>query len=183
VQICPQSSSRNLHIEGIAFGGSQLTLTDVALLQGILEISGTEPQKVSLSSTECKKVLEQAFNQIKDLISKVGLDEKDLSVVLIGGGAHVLPKLDERFLIPPHANVANAYGAALAEISGTVDTVVSLNARDAILDQLQDEAKQKAIQKGANEKNVDIVDLQIIPYHYVPNQMARVVVTASGAQR
>jgi len=101
---------------------------------------------------------------------------------MIGGGASLLPEMDGRFLTPKHANVANAYGAALAEISATLDTVVSLIDRQATLEKLQEVVIRCAIQKGADSKDVGIVDMQIIPYHYVPNSMARVILTASGQQ-
>jgi hypothetical protein len=78
--------------------------------------------------------------------------------------------------------VANAYGAALAEISGMVDRVVSLTQREEMLSALQEEALQEAVRKGADPQCTEVVDLQIIPYHYVPNHMARVVVTAAGKQ-
>jgi N-methylhydantoinase A/oxoprolinase/acetone carboxylase beta subunit len=104
---------------------------------------------------------------------------------MIGGGAFLLPKklFDSRFIIPQHADVANAYGAALAEISATVDTVVSLENRQKVLEELQQQAIQAAIEKGADFKSVNVVEVEIMPYHYVPNRIARVIVRASGAQR
>ena len=79
--------------------------------------------------------------------------------------------------IPKYANVANAYGAALAEISGTIDQVVSLNDRENILETLQAQALQATLScEGLMQKRIYI----IIPYHDVPNQMARVIVMAAG---
>jgi hypothetical protein len=60
--------------------------------------------------------------------------------------------------------------------------VVSLDDREQVLENLQQQAIQTAIQKGADFRNVKIVDIEIIPYHYVPNRMARVIVRASGNQ-
>jgi len=57
-----------------------------------------------------------------------------------------------------------------------------LNDRSRVLEDLQEQALLAAIQQGADAKKVKIVDLQIIPYHYVPNQMARVIVMAAGEQ-
>lgn len=82
--------------------------------------------------------------------------------------------------MPSFFNVANAYGAALSEISGTIDTVVSLQNREEVLNQLYDKAKQKAIDQGAKPETLRLIDQQIIPYSYVPNQMARVVIRYSG---
>lgn len=86
----------------------------------------------------------------------------------------------EEYQIPPFFNVANAYGAALSEISGIVDTIVSLQNREEVLSRLYEQAKQKAIDKGAKRETLRLVDQQIIPYSYVPNQMARVIVRYCG---
>ena len=178
IRIGPVSCSRKTLVEGVSFGGSQLTLTDIALSLGHVKIPGADPQPISKS----QEIMEKALESIHNLIAKVGVDEQNLPVVMIGGGASLLPKLSERFLTPHYASVANAYGAALAEISATLDTVVSLVNRQATIERLQAEVIKNAIEKGADSKNVDIVDMQIIPYHYVPNSMARVIITASGQQ-
>ncbi len=82
--------------------------------------------------------------------------------------------------MPSFLNVANAYGAALSEISGTVDMIVSLRNREVALDKLYEQAQQKAIDQGAKKETLRLVDQQIIPYSYVPNQMARIIVRYSG---
>ena len=100
----------------------------------------------------------------------------------MGGGSALLPKewLKAHYSVPENANVANAYGAALAEISGVVDQVVSLTQRATVLAELEQAALKIAMERGADANKVKIVDVQIIPYHYVPNHMARVIVTAAG---
>ena len=156
----------------------------MALALGYLEIPGSRPKNVALSHKGCKAVIDVAVKKVYELISKIGPDEFQLPIIMIGGGSSLLPKnlFDGRIIIPPHAHIANAYGAALAQISATVDTVVSLEDRQMILDRLQQQAIQSAIQKGADFKSVKIIDLEIIPYHYIPNKMARVIVRASGSQ-
>jgi N-methylhydantoinase A/oxoprolinase/acetone carboxylase beta subunit len=184
IEIGPRSCGNKTFSEAISFGGNQLTLTDVALALGYIEIPGARPKNVALSHRGCKTVIDETLRKIYDLISKVGPEEISLPIIMVGGGSSLLPKnlLDARFIIPHHANVANAYGAALAEISATVDTVVSLEDRQNVLESLQQQAIQSAIQKGADFKSVKVVDMEIIPYHYMPNRIARVIVRASGSQ-
>lgn len=184
IEIGPKSCGSRTFSESLSFGGKQLTLTDIALALGYLEIPGARPENVSISQKGCKAIINEALGKIYELISKIGPDERQLPIVMIGGGAALFPKslLDDRFIIPQHADVANAYGAALAEISGTVDTIVSLEDRKKVLEDLQQQAIQVAIQKGADYKTVQVVDIEIIPYHYIPNRMARVIVRASGKQ-
>lgn len=184
VRIGPHSCGNKTFTQSQSFGGTQLTLTDVALALGHLEMPGARPKDVELSHMGCKAVMNEAMRIIYDLVAKLGPEAARQPIVMIGGGSSLLPKnlLDDRFIIPPYAHVANAYGAALAEISATVDTIVSLENRENVLEQLQAQAIQAAIQKGADYKMVKIADLEIIPYHYVPNRMARVIVRASGKQ-
>ncbi|MBS4167676.1 hydantoinase/oxoprolinase family protein [Parachlamydia sp. AcF125] len=179
-----KSCGNRTFIESVSFGGKQLTLTDIALALGHLEIPGARPKNVTLSHRGCKLVMDEALRKIYDLISTISPEERSLPIVMIGGGASLLPKnlLGGRCVIPPYANVANAFGAALAEISATVDTVVSLSEREKTLEALRQQAIQLAIQKGADFKTIKVVDLEILPYPYIPNQLARVIVRASGSQ-
>ena len=99
----------------------------------------------------------------------------------MGGGAFFLNKRAD--CIPQNSGVANAYGASLAEVSFTVDTVVSLENRESALKRVRQEALEGALGKGADSGSLRIVDLQVMPYHYVPGKMARVVAIASGSQK
>jgi len=184
IEIGPKSCGSKTFSQAVAFGGKQLTLTDIALSLGHLDIAGARPKNVNLSHKGCKAVINEAVRKIYELVSKIGPEEKQMPIIMIGGGSSLLPKtlLDNRFIIPPYAHVANAYGAALSQISAVIDTVVSLEDREQALENLQQQAIQTAIQKGADFRNVKIVDIEIIPYHYVPNRMARVIVRASGNQ-
>lgn len=183
-EISSKSCGNRTFMESVSFGGKQLTLTDVALALGTIEIPGAKPKNVNLSHRGCKVVMDEALRKIYELISKIGPEERSLPIIMIGGGASLLPKnlLGGRCVTPPYANVANAYGAALAQVSATIDTVVSLVERDRILGELQQQAIQAAIKKGADYQTTKIVEIEILPYHYIPNQIARVIVRASGNQ-
>jgi hypothetical protein len=39
------------------------------------------------------------------------------------------------------------------------------------------------VSKGADKNVTRIVDVLVIPYHYIPNNLARVIVIASGQQK
>ena len=182
-RISSESAGKDILRRARCFGGQFLTFTDAAVAFGI-PISGATAEGIGCSFSQARKVLQEALRKIEQEIIFLEGGKRDLPVVLVGGGAQLFPRelLEERIFIPEHANVANAYGAALAEISGVVDQVVSLNNRETALEGLQEQAIQAAVQRGADPKNVRVVDLQIIPYHYVPNQMARVIVMAAGKQ-
>lgn len=119
------------------------------------------------------------------MVSQIEGREKNLPIIVVGGGAilfqNIFPK--KRFINPKYHEVANAYGAALAEVSATEDIIVSLIDREKILNNINQKAIAKAIESGADPLHVNLVDIQIIPYHYIPNHMARVVVTAAGKRK
>lgn len=176
VAVGPQSCGKQLMHEAQLFGGSSLTLTDAAFTAGLLQIAAARP--ISLSKNDADKVIAHVIGKIQYGIKRMQGGNESIPVIAVGGGAPFMSLQD--VLFPENYDVANAYGSALAEISGVVDTVVSLEDREAVLQKLKDDALQTAVNKGANPKYVQIVDVAIFPYHYMPGQLARVVIKASG---
>ncbi|MFQ5729459.1 MAG: hydantoinase/oxoprolinase N-terminal domain-containing protein [Waddliaceae bacterium] len=174
----PESCGRRLTKEAQIFGGDTLTLTDLASLTETMNIIGANKSAITASHSEAEHVLKLVTEKIQYAVQVMKGNNTDLPVVFVGGGAEIGSSCST--VIPEHYSVANAYGAALAEISATVDTVTSLVDREKTLKLLKTKALNLAISKGALEKTARIVDVQVIPYHYVPNQLARVVVVASG---
>lgn len=62
------------------------------------------------------------------------------------------------------------------------DQIVSLTDRDGVLNQMIATSIAQAIEQGADLQTTRLVDLQIIPYHYIPGNFARVIATTSGTQ-
>lgn len=182
LKIGPSSVGREIASQAMSFGGSELTLTDLALVVGEIQIDGADPKKALLSEEEAMLILQKVVETIEEHLLLIAAEGKNLPIILVGGGAALLPSslLHRRYVVPPHASVANAYGAALSGISGSVDTVVSLTDQARSLGELKEKAMDAALQKGAALETIQIADVQIIPYHYVPNNMARVIVTAHG---
>ncbi len=175
MQVGPESCGGQLTSQAQAFGGELLTLTDAACVAGVFSIPEADLGRVRLTEAEAQELIACVRAKIAHGVDKMRGDRRGLPVIAVGGGAAIAG-----FSQPEYQAVANAYGAALAEVSATVDTVLSLADRDKQLELLKDQALQLAVDEGAALTSVRIVDLQVIPYHYVPNQLARVVVTASG---
>jgi N-methylhydantoinase A/oxoprolinase/acetone carboxylase beta subunit len=184
LQVGPKSAARKLLQEALCFGGDQLTLTDIAVRLTRQLIPEAQPEFVPCSEAEALEVVKHCVERIEQQVGLMAGRERDLPVIVVGGGVMLLKEFfnSQRFIIPEDANVANAYGAALAEISGTVDCVVPLTDRENVLKEIQEKCIQEAIKEGADPESTRLVDLQIIPYHYVPGHLARVVATASGTQ-
>src|SRR5690606_14679798 len=95
-----------------------------------------------------------AGDRVVQAIDKAKLTGADTPIIIVGGGASLLapvPGLDNA-VIPAHAGVANAVGAAFAEAGGEVDRVFALEGttRADILEDARAEATARAIDAGAD---------------------------------
>lgn len=79
-----------------------------------------------------------------------------------------------------HADVANAVGAAMAQISGEVDRVFHNMSRDDLLLEAKKIATQRAVSAGANESTVKVVDVEDLPLAYMPGNAVRARVRVVG---
>ena len=107
------------------------------------------------------------------------------SNVVVGGGSVLLGDTlagASRLVRPEHFAVANAIGAAIAQVGGEVERVFSLDqlTRDAALDQAKAEAVTKAVAAGARPESIRIVDVEDIPLPYIPGNATRIKVKAVG---
>jgi hypothetical protein len=101
--------------------------------------------------------------------------------------------------IPPFHDVANAVGAAIAKVSGDVDTIEIVQSQQLseILKRLKTLALSKAVAAGADLASVSITEINILPVQvclspsgsrnfsfrflqYVTNQATRIIVKAIG---
>ncbi|NGX63137.1 MAG: Acetophenone carboxylase gamma subunit [Candidatus Anoxychlamydiales bacterium] len=181
-KIGPKSAGKNLFKEAVFANGNKLTMTDLAIcFDSTLKIE----KKDSFKDKEIsKKYLQTALDEIKHLINQMRAKDTNLKIILVGGGAMLFKKIvSDQFIIPECFEVANAYGAALAEVSGNEDNIVSLKQRQKTLNEIIARAKNNAIKKGAVKDSIRISDIQIIPYHYIPNSIARVIVTVAGQRK
>jgi N-methylhydantoinase A/oxoprolinase/acetone carboxylase beta subunit len=181
--IGPESCGKNIKRESRCFGGNALTLTDIAVAEGLLSMEGVQIPVVEKSLS--RKVFGYIENQLRELKRKMAGIHKDLPLIVVGGGAELLRNCSfaQEYIIPDHANVANAYGAALAEVSGTVDTVISLINRDKIIADLTAQAIDQAQKNGAQKDTIRIIDKYILPFHYMPHNLARVRIVAVGKRK
>ena len=106
-------------------------------------------------------------------------------VIIVGGGSilNQRPVVGASEIVKPsHFAVANAIGAAIAQIGGETDRIFSLASmsRDEALAQAKQEAIDKAVAAGANRATVEIVDVEEVPLAYLPGNATRIAVKAVG---
>ncbi|GAB3874923.1 hypothetical protein GCM10029964_017730 [Kibdelosporangium lantanae] len=180
----PDSVGYELTERALTFGGSELTLSDLAVAAGMIELG--DPDLVAqLDSTYVATILAAVGERIAEGVDRMRTSALPLPVVVVGGGSMLVPEaltgLDD-IRRPDHYAVANAVGAAIAEVGGEVDRVVrmSTDQRDLILTEVKQEAMDRAARAGARPDTVRVVDVEEVPLAYLPGGATRVRVKAAG---
>jgi len=85
--------------------------------------------------------------------------------------------------VPQHFGVANAVGAAMAQVSGEVDQVLSLGAglsREQAIAQVRAEAERLAVAAGASAHSLQLLDVEDVPLAYLGAGTTRIRVRVVG---
>jgi N-methylhydantoinase A/oxoprolinase/acetone carboxylase beta subunit len=185
VSVGPDSVGYELESEARCFGGSVTTATDVAIELGRASFGTTDPElRDELVAAVSDDIVERVERTIDEMKTSAG----DVPVAVVGGGSILLPteltgasEVDK----PDHYDVANAIGAAIAQVSGHVDRVFSLDdqPREEALAEAKRLARQDAVEAGADPDTVEIVDLEEVPLSYLPGNAVRLRVQAAGDLR
>ncbi|RFU82036.1 hypothetical protein TARUN_115 [Trichoderma arundinaceum] len=184
VRVGPGSVGHFIKKQAKVFGGSTLTATDVVVALGKSDlgdaslIKDVPEQTLGLARKEIKRKLERVIDQMK-------VSSAPVHVLLVGGGALLVTE-DlagvDKCIHPIHQGAANAVGAAIAKVSGEVDTVEILEGKKEkdVLDAACARAIDQAIQKGASPDDVRIVEINKMPLQYMSQVTIRIQVRAVG---
>ncbi|MEZ4665691.1 MAG: hydantoinase/oxoprolinase family protein [Thermomicrobiales bacterium] len=184
LRIGPQSVGYRLTREALVFGGETLTTSDIAVAAGVADfgdpsrVAGLDPKLVEATIDLIQEMSETAVDRMKTSAA-------DVPVIVVGGGSVLISRAlsgASEMVKPPHFEAANAVGAAIAQISGEIDRVYSLEGmtREQALDDAKAEATAKAIEAGADPSSVAIVDVEDVPLAYLPGNATRIRVKAVG---
>lgn len=183
VHVGPASVGFRLTHEALVFGGPTPTLTDAAVAAGRLVLG--DPVAAAPSVTLLAAALAIADERLADGVDRVKTARGNQPVIAVGGGAALVP--DDlpgasSVLRPANAGVANAIGAAIAPVSGTVDRVETIGPgeRPAIISRLGEEAEARAVAAGAAPGAVEVVEVEEIPLAYLTTPASRFRVKAAG---
>lgn len=184
VRVGPQSVGYEITTQALVFGGDVLTTTDVCVAAGGAAIgdagraAGLDPALVTAVEDRIEEMINVAVDRMKTSAHEV-------PVIVVGGGSILVRRPvtgASEVVKPPHFAVANAIGAAIAQIGGETDRIFSLAAmsRDEALTQAKQEAVDKAVQAGAHRDTVEIVEVEEVPLAYLPGNATRIMVKAVG---
>ncbi|MCC5778453.1 hydantoinase/oxoprolinase family protein [Nitratireductor sp. B36] len=184
VTVGPQSVGYRITREARVFGGDTLTTTDIAVARGEAEVgdrarvADLDPALLEAARAEMTSMLERA-------IERTRLSPDPVPVIAVGGGSILMPEQigDLKVMRPENFAVANAVGAAIAQISGEVDRIFSLEkglTREICLKQAEDEAREKAIRSGAVAETIETIEREDVPLAYLPGNATRIHVKVVG---
>jgi N-methylhydantoinase A/oxoprolinase/acetone carboxylase beta subunit len=184
LRLGPDSVGYRITSDALVFGGGTVTLSDVAVAAELATMG--DPSRVSsLNPSLVSAVLTRVRETCEDVIDRMKTSADPIPVVLVGGGSVVVPaKLAPaaEILRPEHYDVANAIGAAIAQCSGEIERVFSLDQHTRVeaLELAKQMAVDEAIRAGANADTVEIIEIQEVPMAYLPSSAIQIRIRAAG---
>ncbi|MGG5808318.1 hydantoinase/oxoprolinase N-terminal domain-containing protein [Falsiroseomonas sp. CW058] len=176
VAIGPRSVGFRLPELARIFGGPQLTTSDVAVAAGLLAL-GDASHVADLDPAFRRAVLEEAARMLEESVDRMKTEAAAVPLLAVGGGAFLvpdrLPGVSE-VLRPAHAAVANAVGAAIAQVSGEADQVFQGMTRAEAMAEAERIARGRAVEAGADGATLALVDIEDLPIAYLPGGALRV---------
>jgi hypothetical protein len=104
-------------------------------------------------------------------------------VIAVGGGSFLVPpslRGVSEVIFVEHHEVANAVGAAMAQISGEVDQIFNGMSREAAIEIASGLAYERAVAGGAEPSSLQTVEVEDIPLAYMPGDSRRIRVRVAG---
>lgn len=180
----PDSVGYRLTEKALVFGGDTLTTTDVIVALGKAEIGDSEKVR-HLDRALLETIYEEMTSMVELAVDRMKTSADPVPVILVGGGSILVPATLEgasEVIRPKNHGVANAIGSAIAQVSGQVERVFSLDelGREKTLELAKQMAVNEAVEAGADPNTCDIVDIEDVPLAYLPGNATRVRVKAAG---
>ncbi|MDF2368419.1 hydantoinase/oxoprolinase family protein [Sneathiella sp.] len=182
LDVGPDSVGFRLTEEARVFGGDQLTLTDVAVSKGLME-AGEASKIADLAPDYVDKVLAIVHERIASNVDRIKTEATEVPLIAVGGGAPLIPTEIPGISRVHHVEnfaVANAVGAAIAQISGEADQVFQGLSRDEALAEALKIAEEKAISSGAAADSLKTIEMEDLPIAYIPGHAIRARVRVIG---
>jgi N-methylhydantoinase A/oxoprolinase/acetone carboxylase beta subunit len=184
LSVGPSSVGYELTTKALAFGGDTLTATDVVVASGKADL-GIRSRVEGLDGLLVAAVADRIEEAINRAVDRVKTSAAPVPVIVVGGGSILIQRPvagASEMIKPEHYAVANAIGAAIAQVGGACDRVFSLTemSRERALDAARREAADRAVAAGADPDTVDFLDIDEVLLTYLPGNATRITVRAVG---
>lgn len=180
----PDSVGYNITTEGLVFGGTTLTASDIAIAAS--RISFGDPARLPPFSAHLVDTVMNRFRyMLEDGIDRIKTTAGSVPVLAVGGGSFLIPDTlrgASQVVRPEHAPVANAIGAAIAQVGAQVEQIVAyeITPRKEALESLRREARTRVIAAGGEASSVRMADVEEVFLSYLPGRTAQLRIKAIG---
>lgn len=179
--IGPSSVGHRLLQDAVIFGGQTLTASDLAVAAGRAQM-GSAPAPDIENMAGLLDIMDQT---VADAVARSRTSGEEMPVLAVGGGSVLMADMVDGLTVirPDHHDLANAVGAAIAQVSGEVSKVVQLDDnldREQAIEQITEEARQIAIAANADPKTLNILSKSDVPLAYLPGNNLAISVTVVG---
>jgi N-methylhydantoinase A/oxoprolinase/acetone carboxylase beta subunit len=178
----PLSVGYRLTERSRVFGGPDLTATDLAVAAGLLDL-GDRRRVADLPRALVEAALGRTRAMIEEAVDRMKVDAREVPLIAVGGGAFLVPErmpgISEVIHVPHH-DVANAVGAAIAQVSGEVDQIFQNRTREEAIAAARALAESKAVEAGADPATLTVVEVEDLPLSYLPGNSLRTRVRVVG---
>lgn len=182
VAVGPESVGYRLTEEARCFGGETTTATDVEVAAGAVDVGPVVPEIDDATIAGARATIRE---RVERAVDRMKTSAADVPVVVVGGGSILVPEDlagASEVYTPDHYEVANAVGVAIAQVSGEVDRIYSLDeqSRDEAMADARRQATENAVAAGADPDTVEVVDVEEVPLSYLPGNAVRIKLKTAG---
>ncbi|CAK7197644.1 hypothetical protein SEUCBS139899_000292 [Sporothrix eucalyptigena] len=182
ITIGPESVGQALRQKALCFGGDTLTTTDIMVAAGQAKMSGTDVKVPEVAEATITAARLKMKRMLEDHIDRMKTSPEPCHILLVGGGAFLCPSELEgvaNIEVPAFANVANAVGAAVAEIGAASEAVVDMVEREKALEDVKASVIEQAVARGAREGYVRVIEEEVAGLPYMEGKF-KVAVKVAG---
>ncbi|MCP3730895.1 hydantoinase/oxoprolinase family protein [Sphingomonas sp. MG17] len=182
LEVGPDSVGYRIAQDALLFGGSTLTSSDVAVAAGRAAFGDRaglpefSPAVLGTVWNRFQAILEEGVDRMKTT-------RGDATILAVGGGSFLIAdtlKGAAQVIRPPHAAVANAVGAAIAQVGAQAEQIVAYDQvpRATAIEKMREEVTARAVAAGGDPASVQIVEVDEVFLSYLPGRAAQLRVRA-----
>ncbi len=184
LRIGPDSVGYRIAEDAMLFGGDTLTASDVAVAAGKAAF-GDPARLPALSAAMTDAVWERIQTMLEEGVDRMKTTRGDATILAVGGGNFLIAdslKGAAKVIRPPHAAVANAVGAAIAQVGAQVEHIVAYDhvPRATALEQMRADVTARVAAAGGDPATIQIVEVDEVFLSYLPGRAAQLRVRAVG---
>ncbi|WP_343521255.1 hydantoinase/oxoprolinase family protein [Sphingomonas sp.] len=184
LRVGPDSVGYRIVEEAMLFGGDTLTASDVAVAAGKAAF-GDRGKLPAISPATIATMWDRFQAILEDGVDRMKTTRGDVTILAVGGGNFLIAdtlKGAAKVVRPPHAAVANAVGAAIAQVGAQVEQIVAYDRtpRAIAIEQMRADVTARVAAAGGDPETIQIVEVDEVFLSYLPGRAAQLRVRAVG---